>query len=174
MLLLTACSDGTDEADAWATDMCRSLGRFTETVQGITAEMQALETQTEMPVEEKKGAFVASIDEGTAATAALIEDLETTAVPDVEGAQDAVDTFIGQIEKMRTVFSDFSTRFGEIDTSKPKEAEEEANAAALEMQQEFLALQTESQGITGISPDLDNAINESAECQGVLGSQSPQ
>lgn len=177
MLVLIACSDDESgsggDADAWATSMCRGLDQFTSAIKVVTSGMQTLETQTGVPVEERKEQFVTLIDQGVTATDGLIRTLETTPVPDVEGGPEAVDSFIAQMEEMRAVFEDFSDRFSQIDTDNPKKAEEEARTAAAEMQTRFVDLQAESGGLTGISPDLDEAINESVECQGVLGSPSP-
>jgi hypothetical protein len=174
ILVLTACEDegGSAGAEAWAAAMCGGLEQFTSAISVVTSGIQTLETQ-DVPVEEKRDQFVTLIDQGATATEGLIRTLETTAVPEAEGAQDAVDHFIEQMEEMKTVFEDASDRFAEIDPSNPKKAEQEATAAATEMQTRFVELQAQSTGLTGMSPELDEAINSSAECQGVLASPTP-
>jgi hypothetical protein len=176
VLLLTACSNDTsdtsDDPDAWATAMCRGLEQFTSAIKVVTSGMQSLETQGNIPVEEKKEQFVSLIDQGAIATEGLIRTLETTPVPDVEGGEEAVEGFISQMEEMKAVFEDFSDQFSQIDTGDPNKAEQEARAAAAEMQTRFAELQAESGGLTGISPELDEAINTSDDCRGVVGDSS--
>jgi hypothetical protein len=153
--------------------MCRGLGQFTNAMKVVTSSMQALETQTDIPAKEKQDQLVTLVDQGATATEGLITTLETTPVPDVDGGQEAVDGFIAQMEDMQAVFEDVSERLAQIDTSNPEAAEQDADEAAAEMQARFLKLQAESPGLTGISPDLDEAVNASVACQGILASPSP-
>lgn len=176
-LWLPACAEGggdvSESASEWADAMCEELSTYTASMARVTVSIQGLSTQSNMSVKDKKAEFISLVEQGADTTSTLIDRLETLPTPDVVGGEDAVETFVQQLEKMGDVFADFADRFKEIDTSKPKEAEAEAQAAATEMQDRFVQLQSESSGLTGISPDIDEAINQSERCKVVLGGGSP-
>ena len=175
MLVLGACSgddetgtDGEGETDTvsateYATGVCGAIAGWVEDIQGLNQDLQANLDPTS--IDALKDAMVGFLEDVTAATDAVIEEVEAAGIPDVEDGQAAADAVLSALSDSRDVFQDAHDRVEGLSTDDPAAFGEELQTLGTDLQSSMSGIGSELDQFA--SPELDEASKDIPECQEV-------
>ena len=177
MLMLGACSgeggggtDGEVETDTvsateYATGVCGAIAGWVDDIQGLNQDLQANLGPVSTDIDALKEVMVGFLEDVTAATESVIDEVEAVGIPDVEDGQAAGDAVLTALSDSRDVFQDAHDRVEGLSTADPAVFGEELQTLGTDLQSSMSGIGSELDQFA--SPELDEASKDIPECQEV-------
>jgi len=172
MLVMGACSSGdggtdgeveTVSATEYATGVCGAIAGWVDDIQGLNQDLQANLDPTSL--DSLKDAMVGFLEDVTAATDSVIDEVEAVGIPDVEDGQAAADAVLSALRDSRDVFADAHDRVEGLSTADPAAFGEELQTLGTDLQSSMSGIGGELDQFA--SPELDEVSKDIPECQEV-------
>jgi hypothetical protein len=171
MLVMGACSGGdggevetdTVSATEYATGVCGAIAGWIDDIQGLNEDLQA--NLDPANLDALKDVMVGFLEDVTAATDAVIDEVEAAGVPDVEDGDATAGAVLAALRDSRAVFVDARDRVQGLSSADPA-------AFAAELETLGTDIQTSMSGIGSElgqfeSQELNEASEDVPECDGV-------
>jgi hypothetical protein len=175
MLMLGSCSgdggggtDGEVETDTvsateYATGVCGAIAGWVDDIQRLNQDLQTNLDPTS--IDALKDAMVGFLEDVTAATESVIDEVEAVGIPDVEDGQTAADAVLSALRDSQAVFADARDRVQGLSTADPAAFGEELQTLGADLQSSMSGIGGELDQFA--SPELDEASKDIPECQEV-------
>ena len=175
MLLIGACSgdggggtDGEVEPDTvsateYATGVCGAISGWVDEIQGLNQDLAA--NLDPSSAESLKDAMVGFLEDVTAATDSVIDEVEAVGIPDVDDGQAAADAVLSALRDSQSVFADARDRVQGLSTADPAAFGEELQTLGTDLQSSMSGIGGELDQFA--SPELDEASKDIPACQEV-------
>ena len=175
LVLLPACSDdggggGDGEQavtpEAYVRGLCTSVQAYVDDVTTLSTDFAA-GIDPAASVDDQKQAVLDFLDDALALTSALIDEVDTAGVPDVEGGQAMVSAIVASFQEAREVLEAGRARVEAASTEDPQ-------AFAAELNDVGATIQTSLGEIGGSldlvdSPELSAAAEDEPSCAALAG-----